>query len=81
MKLLGAISERALIQRINRYLEKEEGQLLRTSRGNSRWHHDLGRYYIIDIHKNLIVSTHQDLENLGKDLKVMSKHETLARKD
>ena len=71
------ISERALIQRINRYLEKEEGQLLRTCRENSRSYPSLGRYYIIDINRNFVVSTHEDLENLGRDLKVMSKHETL----
>jgi len=70
-----AISERALIQRINRYLEKEEGQFLRTCRENSRWYQELGRYYIVDIQSNFIDCTDQDLEKLGRDLKVLSKHE------
>lgn len=75
------VSERALFQRINRRL-KQKDQLLRTARGvwdGPRWYEnsDLGRFYIIDIHRNTLVSTHVDLEAYARKLDVLAPWEEL----
>lgn len=76
------VSERALIQRINRKL-KGDDQKLCAARGTwdgPTWHpnSDLGRYYIIDISRNFLVSSNVDLEDYGRELKVLAPWEELA---
>lgn len=56
------VSTRALYQRINRRLRKENKQLC-TARfwrdGNREYENsDLGRYYVLDVYRNMIVVTH-----------------------
>ena len=75
------ISERALIQRINRRL-KQDGEMLRTARrldAGGYWVEDsnLGRYYTIDVERNFIVQTFLDLEAYGRKLKVLAEWEAL----
>jgi len=47
------ISERALVARINRVLAKDN-EVLRTCRYDSRSFSTLGRYYIIDLYRNVV---------------------------
>jgi len=56
--------------------------MLRTARGfwqGSNWYPnvDLGRYYTIDTQRNFIVDRQVDLEELGRELKVLAEWEAL----
>jgi hypothetical protein len=76
------VSERALIARINRQL-KPNGQQLKQARGHrdnaGRWYEDmnLGRYYIIDLRRNMVMHHHVDLEAAGRELEVLAGWEKL----
>jgi ribose 5-phosphate isomerase len=71
------VTERALIQRINRAFKKENEFLcLKTTRGD-RWRSDLGNYYLVDMNRNTIEAQHVDLEKLGRELNVLAPYETL----
>lgn len=71
-----AVSERALIQRINRKL-KEDGQQVRTTR-SERMERQVGRHFIVDLTQNLITQQNVDIEALGRKLKVLQDWEELA---
>ena len=47
------ITERALLQRINRKL-RADGEMLKHTRGNGRAAAELGEYYALDLHRNAI---------------------------
>ena len=70
------ISESALFSRINRRLEKED-QALRMTAHSSRWFTDTGRFYIVDLHTNFIITSHVDLQQLGRELGVLKANEIL----
>jgi len=81
-KLRATVSERALVGRINRKLAKK-GQQLRRRRvtwDGSNWleDNDLGRYYIVDLERDFLVEHHVDLEEIGRDLKVLAGWEALS---
>jgi hypothetical protein len=71
------ITERALIQRINRALAKE-GQILRAARGE-RSRAELGDYYIVDLSRNTVEAQHCDPIKLGKELGVLQAWEVLEK--
>lgn len=61
------VSERALSQRIERKLRKDNKWLrLRKARG-SQARSNLGDWYVLDLYRNAIVYDHVDLEQWGKD--------------
>jgi hypothetical protein len=68
------ITERALVQRINRKL-KGQGEALRTTRGRRG---DLGDFYVVDLNRNFVVDKHVDLEECGRELGVLKPHERMA---
>jgi hypothetical protein len=70
------VTTRALIQRLNRRLAREDQQV-HAYRGG-RWESDLGRYYIVNMNRNVIVARHVNLEALGRDLEVLRPWEALA---
>jgi hypothetical protein len=77
-----AVTERALFQRVNRKLKQNDQKLL-TARGfwdGPHFHEspDLGRHYIIDTYRNVIVDRHVDLEKYGRELGALAKWEVLA---
>ncbi len=72
------ISDRALLARINRKLAKKM-QTLRQCRAGSRWYHELGDYYILDLNRNWIVDKHCDAETLGREIGVLREYEVLAK--
>lgn len=72
------VSERALFSRIDRALRRN-GEMLRRCRSNSRDYHTVGDFYTVDIERNAVVSTHVDLEQHGRELKVLHANEQLAR--
>lgn len=73
------VTERALIQRINRKLVKEH-ELLRTARlrpdGNQET--DLGRFFVVDTFHNRVARTNVDIEEQGRELGVLQPWEVLA---
>lgn len=72
------VSERALLARLNRKLA-HEGLQIKKCRMNSRFYHDLGDYYIIDIRLNFIKSKDVDLKRLGKSENVLAGYEELEK--
>lgn len=71
------VSQSALLRRVNRTLARQDKQV-RKCRTASRDYGELGDYYCVDINRNLIVDKHVDLENYGRDLKVLNTEERLA---
>ncbi|HEV2085845.1 MAG TPA: hypothetical protein VGR09_12255 [Gemmatimonadales bacterium] len=66
-----AVTTRALAQRVNRALRKE-GKLLKGRRGRGA---PKGRYYIVSIGRNVVVSPSVELEALGRKLGVLAAYE------
>jgi hypothetical protein len=71
------VSERALIQRINRKLAQED-KCLKAPRGLAA-KSSLGDFYILNWARNFIVDTKVDLERLGRKLGVLADWEDLER--
>src|SRR4029450_4286355 len=69
------VSERALVQRLNRHLSKE-GQVLKKLRGE-RWRGDLGDYYIVDEHRNIVAASHGNPGASAQELSVLAAWETV----
>lgn len=67
------ISERALVQRINRALAKD-GETLRKAR-SAQTAASVGEYFILDTTKNSVARTDVDLVALGRKLKVLAPYE------
>jgi hypothetical protein len=78
-----AVSESALLKRINRKLAHEH-ERVRKTRGfynqgcGPYFDHNLGEYYCVDWDSNVITSTHLDIEALGRNLGVFFEAETLS---
>ncbi len=71
----GKVVERALVARVNRQLGKK-GEALRKCRSDSRWHNDLGSFYLVG--GGMILAQHIDLAALAREMKVMEPWEVLA---
>lgn len=69
------ISERALVARINRQLNKEDQQL-RKCRPDQRGYGELGDFYIVG-DRTGVEAQHVDIERLGKELGVLKPYEKL----
>ena len=73
------VSMRALIQRINRKL-RHNGEVLKVARGSrAEAEADVGRYFIVNIERNLLVNDHCDPEAIGREIGVMAEHERLVK--
>ena len=68
------VTERALIQRINRKLV-HKGETLHIARGE-RWYSDLGYYYITS--NNNLVAGHIKLDELARELRALKAYEEVA---
>ena len=62
------VTERALVQRINRALALR-GERLRAGRGRSV--DDLGDYFVVDVDRRAVVGKDITLEEYGRDLGVL----------
>lgn len=75
------VSPRALIQRINRRLRRDADgdvpDIVRATRGRGNAWLDLGDYYLLDQRRNFVIKTHVDIEDLGRELKVLAEWERL----
>jgi hypothetical protein len=70
------VTARALVQRINYDLAKNNDLQVKKTRG-ARALLDLGEYYILDVARNFVRETHVDIEDLGRELKVLADYECL----
>jgi len=69
------VTERALVQRINRKL-KQDWKRLCTGRNESSY---LGRYYVVDTHRNTVLNFRIELETYARDLGVLQGWEALSQ--
>jgi hypothetical protein len=70
------VSERALIQRINRKLWDDD-EMVKTTRGG-RAEMDLGRHYVVNWRINGVIHKDIDLEDWGRDLGVLKNWEKVS---
>lgn len=70
------ITEKALYQRINRKLRQRD-EVLKRSRVSTEV--DLGKYFVVDLHRNAVTNHHIDIEDFGKQIGVMADWESLQR--
>jgi hypothetical protein len=85
------VTMRALLQRINRKLAKNEkssgtrgggrGSKLLACRETSPAFRELGAYYSIDVGRNHISERHVDPEKLGRELGVLQPWEKVAEEE
>ena len=72
-----AVSERALLARINRKLAKDDQKLLKC-RADTRAHTELGDWYIVRQSTNSVEAVQVDLEQLAQELKCIRSFEALS---
>ena len=76
------VSERALVQRVNRKLRHDDRRLCAArgfwAEGTHYDSTDLGRYYVVDVMRNAVVDRQVDLETYGRDLGVLASWESLS---
>ena len=72
---MSAVTERALVARINRKLVHEGEQMHRT-RGE-RWRGDLGDYYITETRTRALIAASCTPEGVGRELGVLRPGETV----
>jgi hypothetical protein len=73
------VSERALIQRLNRKM-RDDDLMVRTTRPGTRAEFDLGRHYVVNWRINGIIAGGKniDLEDYGREYGVLHPYERLA---
>ncbi len=71
------VTERALLQRINRVLANEGKQLQKARGGTARL--ELGDYYSVNVRRNFVVQKDVDLEELGRKLNSLRPYESLVK--
>ena len=72
------VSERALLQRINRKLAHDDEKVVK-ARGRAVF--DCGRFYTIDWRRGFLLHKDIDLEAQGRELGVLAKWEKLVEDD
>lgn len=72
-KMKVPVTARALVQRINRALAKQN-LCIKKTRGADV---NLGEYFELNTQKNFITNLDVDIESLGRDLKVLRNYEVL----
>jgi len=70
------ISERALLARLNRKLEKHS-EIIKKCRSDSHAYGDFGNYYSVSLQTNAIQAQHIDLEKWGREYEVLKEWEEL----
>ena len=71
------ITVAGLTARINRKIA-HNGQRLCAARVGGRLESNVGRYYVLDVTRNVVIDTHVDLETLGRRLRVIWPGEILG---
>jgi hypothetical protein len=74
------ITSSALQRRINRALV-HHGQVLHKCREGSRYHHERGDYYLVNVETRGIDETHVDLKNLEHELNRLNNSESTTERE
>ena len=74
MPVKAPITEKALLQRINRKLRAQDEIL---KRARSTVETTLGAYFVVDVQGNFVKQHHVDIEDFGRDLGVLAEWESL----
>ena len=70
------VTERALVQRLNRCLAREDRVLRKCRPGPD--YAELGDWYCVDLSSNTIASKDVDLEEWGRELGVLKPYEAMS---
>jgi len=73
------VTQRALMQRLNRALRPRD-EMVRQARGD-RARQDLGDFYVVDAHRNVVVRQGIDLEAFAREMGVLKGYERLVGDD
>jgi hypothetical protein len=68
------VSERAVLQRVNRRLA-HHGETLRSHRS---WQYRIAPYYHVDLYFNAMLGEHVDLEDFARNLGALADHEAVV---
>lgn len=68
------LDARAVLQRVNRKL-KNANEIVKKARG--RLEQEVGKYYRLDLHRNVVVEKNVNLEKLGRELGVLKPYEVI----
>ena len=71
------ITTRALVQRINRALEKDH-EVLKRSRGAEAMR-EFGDYFVVNFNMGAVVRVDVDLEDFGREIGVLEEFERLSK--
>ncbi len=73
------VTERALLARVNRKLAQESAPMrMCVLSERSRWFSDLGRYYVIDLHQNVVDCPHTNIKDWARRLGVLGASEVMT---
>ena len=73
------ITKRALLQRVNRALNKEDRQLKKAV--GARLQQNVGEYYVVDLRLNAVAMLDVDPVELARKLEVLQPWERVANED
>lgn len=73
------VSERALVQRVNRKI-KDDRLVLKRSRG-ARMIDDVGRFYLLNFYRNILIGKDLDLEAYARQVGALQLYEELEEHD
>ncbi|MBL9094382.1 MAG: hypothetical protein JNL96_24385 [Planctomycetaceae bacterium] len=73
------ITKRALLQRVNRALNKEDRQLKKAV--GARLQQNVGEYYVVDLRLNAVMMLDVDPVELARKLEVLQPWERVANED
>ena len=65
-KMTVPVTARALVQRINRKLAADDERLCATRGERARL--IIGDYHVLNVRRNVVVNTHVDIKELGREL-------------
>jgi hypothetical protein len=71
------VTERAVLQRVNRALA-HESKSMRVCRYDSKWLNDLGRYYVVNTSTNGVSDPHADLAGWARELGALKDFENIS---
>lgn len=71
------VTERAVLLRVNRKLNSC-GERLKRRRYDARRFDDTGRFYLIDVDRNFLVSADVDLEAFARELGALKPYEKIT---
>ncbi len=83
------VTTRALVQRINRAFEREDGRdphlegpwrVLKSVRG-LRAREEFGDYYVLDARINVVMEDFVDVEELGREIDALKPYEQLVEEE